>query len=895
MLGTASTLSRCILAGHVARKKYLYRRGTIDHVVRLFLLYFRQVIGNDSMKTQRFSHSTGFIKRKELARCIFLAYSVSVGLGLTVNAAHAQDTTPAVAATPAAPAADAPATGIQSVTVTARKVAERAQDVPLPVTAFGAKDLEDKNIQKLSDLNNLTPGLNFQDGTGTTSGRGGPGKFLVRGLSGGTLGTSRASTFLDGVYVANSVANILFGEIERVEVMLGPQSTQFGRSTFAGALNYITKDPKNAVHGDFAVSRASLGERTVDAYISGGLIDNVLLGSVYFGSQVFDGPGSWRNPADKLHPDGYQLGSTETNTLSGKLIWKPIEGLRISTRLSYTVDHDAPAVGFELGPQYRTTAYTQVRNGVSQPAYYVSGVVNAPNAFKGGYPDAVLNLDNEKDPDYRNRTTRATVIADYALGDNSLRATVSDNWENTTHGQYGDSDLTYFPAYVFSPNRNTVRDKSVELRFDTDQSQKLRFSAGVYFLQIKGTQNTTSAVDYTCTTVCIVNSPAALYSASTDVSGFTGNIVKSGYSAPYIYQTGVRDQSIFGGVFYDFTDKWTGSFEGRFQEETVRNLNLSNPLSPIGGDAKFDSFLPRFNLQYKVNPHAQVYAIASRGSNPGGLNTATQIGKAGTGTTDSMRTIKEETLDNYELGFKSMWLHDTLRINGSYYHMNWKNMQSNATYYDPASTSFSVVENRGGAQVDGIGIDGEWMASENLSFTGQFSYNDARYTNYCSPQLALLLYGPASATNPLAGGSAECLTKFNTRGVSVAGNKLETSPAKTASANFDYHRPLVDGWKWYTRGGIQYSDGMYESEMNLAKSPNAVIYNLSAGLERGRWTYEVSCRNCSDEDSPDRFARLTDVRTSSNSVSAGGLGYNQTVGGNLRRPRQFGFNMRYKF
>ena len=835
------------------------------------------------MKKQSFSRSKGLVRRKELARSILLAYGVTLGVGLTTGgAALAQD---------AAPAAEK--VGIQSVTVTARKVNEQLQDIPMTVTAFSAEALENQHIQRINDLNNLAPGLNFQDGTG----RGGAGKFLVRGLTSGVSGQARASVFLDGVYVGNSVSNLMFGEMERVEVVLGPQSTQFGRSTFGGAINYITKEPKNATHGEISVSRASLGEKTLDAYISGSLTDDhSLLGSLYVGYDHFDGPGAWRNPADVLHPDGYQMGSTDTKSISGKLIWKATRDLRFTGRVSYTKDHDSPANPFVLSPQYRTTAYNQVRNGVSQPAYYFSGVVNPPGAYSGSYVNNGQNLDQQADPDYRNHTVRATLITDYALGENSLKLTLSDNFENTTHGNYADADATNFPSSNFVPNLNTVRDKSAELRFDSDQHQKLRYSTGLYYLNLKSTQDASTYSSYACATVCVPTSAAALYNTAL-LTGYTGTVSGSLNRGiyPYNLRTGVRDKSVFGGVFYDFTDKWTASLEGRYQQEDVLNLNVSAPASPIGGTVRFNSFLPRANIQYKISPQSQVFAVASRGNNPGGINTATQIGHANTGTDASMREIKEETLNNFELGYKSSWLNNTVVFNASYYHMIWKDMQSNATYYDPLSGIFSLTQNRGEAKIDGIGLEAEWLASEDLTFNGQVSANNARYTKFCSAQLANLYYGPASSANPLAGGDASCLAQFNIRGVNVAGNKLETSPAKTASIGFDFHQPLVDGWKWYSRGGMQYSDGQWESEANLAKSPNAKIYNLAFGLQRKGWTYEVSCRNCSDEDSPTRFTRLTDVRTATTSSLAGGLGYNQSIGGTLRRPRQYGVNASYKF
>ena len=163
-------------------------------------------------------------------------------------------------------------------------------------------------------------------------------------------------------------------------------------------------------------------------------------------------------------------------------------------------------------------------------------------------------------------------------------------------------------------------------------------------------------------------------------------------------------------------------------------------------------------------------------------------------------------------------------------------------------------------------------------------------------QYANLLYGPApAAPNSLQGGDPDCLRDFNTRSVNVAGKKTETAPARTGSINFDYHTKIMGDWNWALRGGVQYSDGMYESEMNLAKSPRAIVYNLGVEFQKANWTFTVDCRNCSDEDAPMRTTRLTDPSASSAATTAGGLGYNQTIGNTLRRPRQVGMGVRYKF
>ena len=848
-------------------------------------------------------------------------------------------TTTAMAQTPAktASAADQGSGGLEEIVVTARKTEEKLQDIPLTVSAFSAEALKNYNVLRIIDLNQLTPGMNFQEG----SGRGGAGRFFIRGLTGGVAGTARASTFVDGVYVANSVSNILFGEMERAEVLLGPQSAQFGRATFGGALNLVTKNPKNVWSGSFAVSGASDNERNFDGWIGGPLIQDKLLGSLYVGTQHYGGPSLWTAPPDILHPNGVHQGGTDTESGSIKLIFTPLEGLRFQGRFAYAKDHDDPAFSNILLPQYRTAVYQQIRRdcvqatattaavctpqATSQPAYYFSGTINPGNAFKGGFPGGLRNYDQYPDSTYRNTTQRVTLETTYVLPKgHNLRLTLADNKETQPFGNFTDSDFTAFPSSRFSPSYQTIRDKSAELRLDSSHENRLRYSVGAYYLTLKTNLDASSFADYLCNTVCVPTTPAALF--RTDVlTGWTGSIggsVNRFNPSPFVTRNSVLDASYFIGVFYDFTDRWTASFEGRSQKETIYNYNISSrytatvaagpsalPLldpanankAVIGGQLSFTSFLPRVNAQFKITPDAQVYATYSKGNNPGGINTAAQIGQPLSGTTEAQRSIQEEVLKNYEIGFKSQWLDHRLRVNGAIYQMKWDNLQNSATYF-LNGVFFGVTENRGAAKIDGFGIDAEFAPTKDWTFRGQLSYNRGTYERFCSIQLANLLYGPASLLPgaALLGADPRCLAagsggQFNTRAQLVSGNELETAPKKTASVGFEYHTMVLSDWTLTPRGNLQYSDGQWESEMNLAKSPSWTMLELGLGLDKGPVSFEVFCRNCNNEDAPQRTTRLTDPYASNAPVASGGLGYNQTIGNNPRRPRQYGARFAWKF
>ncbi len=161
-----------------------------------------------------------------------------------------------------------PAQQIDDIVVTARKREENLQDVPLSLSAFSAEDLQRRGVENAYDLALFTPNFNTQKQVGRTLDR-----PTIRGMANSsTQGEPNASYFIDGVFVSSSVASATTNTIERIEVLRGPQSAQFGRATFSGAVNYVTRQPGNEweaqlntkAGSDEDVQGCRLGQRAPD-------------------------------------------------------------------------------------------------------------------------------------------------------------------------------------------------------------------------------------------------------------------------------------------------------------------------------------------------------------------------------------------------------------------------------------------------------------------------------------------------------------------------------------------------------------------------------------------------------------------------------------------------------
>ena len=742
--------------------------------------------------------------------------------------------------------------GIEEVIVTARKQEESLQDVPITVTAFSAEALAEVAPKSLFDLNNLSPGLNFQDIGG---GRAGGGRLQMRGISGGTSGASRAALFLDGIFLSGSINNIPFGALERVEVMPGPQSTQFGRSTFAGAMNYVTRDPGRVFSGRADLTYGSDGEEEAFVWVGGPLLGERLRGSVHAFHQSYEG--------DYQSVQDVRMATTLTRAFGGKLIFDATDDLSIELRSFYSQDWDGPPVIQWIDPVTKPGFVPYARpNGTT--VLYAAGQLPAL-PFDPRHSSRAVNPNATEVHDRRN-ALRSSLQADYAMGDYSLTFSSGYFFEKSTPGQYGNifmahnlMDFIGNPNYALNQTIARTDHVSAELRLASPQERRFRYELGLFYEELEAVNEGVTFGTNVCNTIC-----------SLDVLGsFRVNTVVTPVNTDNL----TRDRSVFGAVHFDLTDSVTVSLEGRYQREYISNRN---GVTNLFFDGTWNAFLPRLNLQFKASEDMQFYVVYSVGNNPGGFNTSQFLGLPGTGTSLGQRQVEEEKLNNYELGMKSTWLDNTLMVNASVYHQLWKDMQLPAFYFAPGGgTVFSVTENRGSAKIDGLQLEVVSVPVEGLDLRATISYNAGEYTNFCSNNYAVLL-GRSDLAAP-----NNCLF--------VNGAKLENVPRQTRSFSAGYTRPLANDWKWFARTSYQYQSGMWVEEYNVSSSPSGTVFTGDVGFEKGPLRVELYCRNCSDEDSPTRIGRSFDLRAGPTNQT------NVTTGYVLRRPRNFGIRMNYSF
>ena len=216
---------------------------------------------------------------------------------------------------------------LEEVVVTARKREENLQEVPLSVTAFNASTLQDYRMFSPEDIAAFTPGFSFVNSFGRDSDR-----PVVRGMS-NILGSPNASFFIDGVFVPGTIASTELQMLERVEVIKGPQAALYGRATFSGAINYVTRRPTNELEGQVTVTVAEHSTTNTNAYVSGPIVEDSLY--FYLGAGFNEYGGEYNNTIT-----GDKVGGEETTTFTGKLLWTPSDAFEASLKVTTQKDDD---------------------------------------------------------------------------------------------------------------------------------------------------------------------------------------------------------------------------------------------------------------------------------------------------------------------------------------------------------------------------------------------------------------------------------------------------------------------------------------------------------------------------------------------------------------------------
>jgi len=778
---------------------------------------------------------------------------------------------------------------IEEVTVTARKKSESLQDVPISITALTAEALRAKDINNAYDVAAATPNFSFTPNLGrrldvpNIRGQFGP-------LIGGTA--PNASFFVDGVYTAGSIGSTSTANLQRVEVLRGPQSALFGRATFSGAVNYITRRPTDELEGEINGKLGEDGREELGAWFSGPVIED----KVYFflagnynswdgewrnslqdnqvdsASLSFFGRGNWRlnepQPGDppcspesvngNCAPtigDRSKVGGQETKTWTTKFLFTPIDDLEITTKFErseadddHFVYNNVPVVNNNCFNRDPSGAAIDPRAG-SRSGGWLCGKLNDAGKFK-----PILNL-----PNFRRGVTttlpgqnpngtvaapapfigleetvdRYLVDVNYNLNEYDLLARYSR--EDRTSENVRDLDRSYALGPIASglfeayEQDNTEFD-SWEFSVQSPVDSAINWSLGYYYYNQKD-QN-----------------------FSRQFTGFgDGQLRDDGRQE-------ITNKAWYGSVEWALTEKWTVSFDGRYAEDEISrgNATFDNDPTRDAPEETFYSFSPRGIVRYLVNEDLSTYFSVAQGNKPGGFNFAYFDEDADPAQALSDKaTIEEEDAWTWEVGAKGSFFDDRLEANAALFYIDWTDQAINVLECIPTPEGSildcelnNVVTNAGESRVYGAELEMSYFATDYLTFTLGYGYSDAELEDYVDEELASLICTELCYETDASGDLTQAAKDEVARLGDVEGNKAPRVPKHSVNFSSLYARPLIRDVDWYWRNDWLYESKRYSTTSNLTYAPSYWNWNSRIGLETATWSAAFYVNNITDEKSP---------------------------------------------
>lgn len=771
----------------------------------------------------------------------------------------------------AAQAQQAPAQGqqaqqrvqLEEIVVTARKIEENLQAIPVSVTAFSADRLERLNAQGLRDIARFTSGFSFENFSGAFSAP------VIRGQSQTRIDllVQNVASFFNGVYLQRGyMVDTSLLDVERVEIIKGPQSALYGRNAFSGAINYITKRPGDEFEGSASVTVGTDKRFDVKGSISGPIIQDRVGIVAAAGLTKFDG--TWENQhalADQgTFTKGNLGGFNNKSFLLGAVI-TPTDAITLDVSYSHTDVKIESAAQYSMG----TTGALAAVNGVNcSPLPPVAGGAIQNRLLCGEIP----------------------VLPTLQPGENRKPGLLQDP---RSFGQRGGSDLVSARAewaitdafalnYLFGFTRTDVSGRGSPAR-------NPEIGIGVPFTPAAGrvgfdsqpnglfrSMSHEARVEWTPGGIVRRALFGGFYSdAEDDASAWSRWApplsLAEDFSTFTFQNQGRVDEvkSVFGLVTLDVTERLSVTGEVRYTDETlklkVRQLSpgfvtqLFDRNSPIlrTQTNSFDYATPRLAIDYQVTEENLVYFSVGKGVKSGGQNVP--------GADPQQDVYDPEKNWTYEIGSKNTFFDGRLRANLSAFYIDWTGIQGSVARNYPNSgrilgvNCFTacalpapgtpvpvIIGNLGDATVKGLEFDGQFLATDALSFDYSLSYVDSKYKD---GQISPRIVNARSCDGIVCPTSTFDAQGRPLGGASIGGKQVERAPSWKAAvgAQYEWTTPGLLDLEWYVRGDVTYQSKQYADEINLAWVPSRLLVDASIGVSRGAFSARLWAKNVFDK------------------------------------------------
>ena len=712
--------------------------------------------------------------------------------------------------------ADQPGGGsnrLEEIIVTATHRAESLQDIPVTVTAFSGDLMERADIFDAYTISQHTPGFAYAEFAP------GQANLAIRGIGSADDGAgldNSVAVFLDGVYIGRQAGiNFDMFDIERVEVLRGPQGTLFGRNSIAGAVNVITRKPTEELEGKVGVTAGNEGILRYQAYVSGPLSETVS-GKLVFNHREHDGF------VDNLVLNKKQQNQDQTS-LRGALRFSFDSSEWIVT--ADYMDDDRDDMGRTPVVDNAPLSVIQAQNGVTKARQNTSSRAGFSMREIGG-----INLTGEFEFDQGTLTS----ITGYRQ--------VETDWEMLSVGApLGGLGLAF--DEVVDDIVEEVDTLSQEFRWTSSRGGMFEYTAGIYFF----TEDTDRTEIFRITRAGSYDDPALPFRI-TDVGDQA--IIGNEYSRTANETTSL---AIYAEGSWDLNEAWSLTAGGRFTQDskdyTAESVNCAlvaaNDPSIVG--TRFENFpacggvggslniiaeaflvtpsddwtdfSPKVAVQYRPSDTLMWFGSVSKGFKSGGFAGSQGVESA------ASTPVDQETAWNYELGLKSDLFNDTLRLNATIFYTDYQDLQI-VRFGPVAGSAFGtfITANIGEADITGIEAEFSWYPTDNFSIDGHYGYLDSEVND-------LII--------PTAGGD-----------VDVSGNPLNAAPEHSANISLNYDLSTAFGQLDFRLSYTHIDDHRRSYTDDRIQIDAADLLDFSVGWESddGDWRAALWAKNLTDED-----------------------------------------------
>ena len=566
---------------------------------------------------------------------------------------------------------------IEEVVVTAQKRAQNIEDVPLSLTAIGASAIERRDITNIGDISPMVPNLQITQAPGGTTSP----QIAIRGgvtINPALTWETTVGLYLDGVYIGKT-QGALFDvvDVERIEVLRGPQGTLYGRNTLAGGINVVTKAPSGELSGRAQAGAGNLGGRTLAASV-----DLPAFGALRINlsgrRETRDG---WVDVDDL---PGFPLVSVDELGEVDATAFRVAADLDLSERatLGYRFDHS---------DHDQTAAHSQLHRLDFDFGLPLGGFISTDREKA-----AAIDGPSFERSEVSGHSLTLEVDLTETLRFKSITALRDLSWSDAL-------DLDGSPIDVAHTQRHSDYDSfSQEVQLLGTQG-RLNYVAGLYYFEDDG----------------FTDNPQRFFGAF------------GPFGLTFVSRYGFETQAIaaFAQLEFALTDVLTLTAGLRYTDEEKRiERELGNAGQPrtipagTKADTSFDDVTPSFSLSYAINDATTAYLRYAEGFKSGGFN-----GEAQT-VAETLRPYRSETVRSIEAGIKGVWLDNRLRAAAAVFQNDHKDMQ--LSVFTAEGAAGSSVRNAGEAKIRGFEMEGSLQVTDGLRLAAGYGYLDPEHDQF---------------------------------------------------------------------------------------------------------------------------------------------------------------------